>query len=110
MLNKTSQPLNHFSTSFLDEDPEQGICTRNRLAEVVIIVDGQQVSVHICIANSYITVGDMVGVHNQLVEIFKLPRLMTVQREPSEFRPKLQCKRRGGVGGGINKYQRNIQK
>lgn len=102
MFNKTRQPLNHFSTSFLDEDPEQGVCTGNRLAEVVVIVDGQQVSVHICVANSYITVGDMVGVYNQLVEIFKLPRLMTVQREPSEFRPKLQCKRQGlGRGGAL---------
>jgi hypothetical protein len=31
----------------------------------------------------------VVGVHDQLVEIFKLPRLVTVQGKPSEFSPKL---------------------
>lgn len=66
------------STSFLDEDPEQGICARDRLAEVVIVVDGQQVAMHVCVADGYLGVGDVVGVHNQLVEILKLPRLLAV--------------------------------
>lgn len=66
------------STSFLDEDPEQGICARDRLAEVVIVVDGQQVAVHVCVADGHFGVGDVVGVHNQLVEILKLPRLLAV--------------------------------
>lgn len=65
-------------TSFLDEDPEQGVCTRDRLAEVVIVVDGQQVAVHVCVADGHFGVGDVVGVHNQLVEVLKLPRLLAV--------------------------------
>lgn len=79
-------------TSFLDEDPEQRVCTRDRLAEVVIIVDGQQVPVHVRVADGHVGVGDVVRVHDQLVEVFKLPRLVTVQGEPSELSPKLQCK------------------
>lgn len=49
---------------------------------------------YISVADGHFGVGDVVGVHNQLVEIFKLPRLMTVQGEPSEFGPKLQGKKR----------------
>lgn len=65
-------------TSFLDEDPEQGVGARDRLAEVVIVVDGQQVAVHICIANGHVCVGDVVRVNHQVVEVFKLPWLLTV--------------------------------
>lgn len=48
---------------------------------------------HIRVANGHFGVGDVVCVHDQLVEVFKLPRLLTVQREPSELSPKLQHKR-----------------
>lgn len=50
---------------------------------------------YISIANGHFGVGDVVGVYHQLVEIFKLPRLVAVQGEPSELGPKLQGKRRG---------------
>lgn len=82
-------------TSFLDEDSKQGVCTWDRLAEVVVIVDGQQVPVHIGVADGHLGVRDVVGVHHQLVEIFKLPRLVAVQGEPSELGAKLQGKRWG---------------
>lgn len=75
--------------SFLDEDPKQGVCAGDGLAEVVIIVDGQQVAVHIGVADGHLGVGDVVGVQHQLVEVFKLPRLLTVQGEPSELSSKL---------------------
>lgn len=50
---------------------------------------------YVSIADGHLGVRDVVGVHDQLVEVFKLPRLMTVQGEPSEFGPKLQGKRGG---------------
>lgn len=50
---------------------------------------------HICIADGHICVGDVVRVHDQLVEVFKLPRLVPVQGEPSELSPKLKHKRQG---------------
>lgn len=65
-------------TSFLDEDPEQRVCTRDGLAEVVIVVDGQQVTMHVRVPDGHLGVGDVVGVYDQLVEVFKLPRLLSV--------------------------------
>lgn len=48
---------------------------------------------HIGVADGHLGVRDVVGVHHQLVEIFKLPRLVAVQGEPSELGAKLQGKR-----------------
>ena len=87
------QQLSLLGTSFLDEDPEQGVCAGDRLAEVVIVVDGQQVAVHVRVADGHLGVGDVMGVHNQLVEVFELSRLLTVQGEPSELSSKLQRNR-----------------
>lgn len=50
---------------------------------------------HVSIADGHVRVRDVVCVHDQLVEIFKLPGLMAVQGEPPEFGPKLQGKRGG---------------
>lgn len=61
---------------------------------------------YISIANGHFGVGDVVGVHHQLVEIFKLPRLVAVQGEPSELGPKLQGKRRGEINSGEEMVRR----
>lgn len=50
---------------------------------------------HIGVADGHLGVGDVVGVQHQLVEVFKLPRLLTVQGEPSELSSKLQGNRQG---------------
>lgn len=44
---------------------------------------------HVRIAYGHLSVGDVVGVHDELVEVFKPPRLLAVQREPSELSSKL---------------------
>ena len=44
---------------------------------------------HVRIANGHLGVGDVVGVHDELVEVFEPPRLLAVQREPSELGSKL---------------------
>lgn len=49
---------------------------------------------HIGIADGHVGVRDVMGVHHQLVEILKLPRLVAVQGEPPELSAKLQGKRR----------------
>lgn len=48
---------------------------------------------YVGIADGHLGVSDVVGVHHQLVEIFKLPRLVAVQGEPSELGAKLRGKR-----------------
>ena len=93
MSAKQEHGLSLLSTSFLDENPEQGVCAGDGLAEVVIVVDGQQVAMHVCIANGHLGVGDVVGVHDELVEVFEPPRLLAVQREPSELGSNLGGKR-----------------
>lgn len=62
----------------LDKDPEQRVCRGHSLAEVVIVVDGQQVSMNVSISNHHLHVGDTVEVHDQLKELLKFARLHSV--------------------------------
>lgn len=55
----------------------KGVCAGDG-AEVVIVVDGQQVAMHVRIANGHLGVGDVVGVHGELVKVFEPPRLLAV--------------------------------
>lgn len=56
------------------------------LAEVVVVVDGQKVSVDVRVADHHLHVGDAVEVQDQLKELLKLARLHSVHRKPAELR------------------------
>lgn len=83
-------------TLSLDEDAEQRMGRRHGFAEVVVVVDGQQVTVDVGVADHHLHVGDAVDVQNELVELLKLPRLGAVHREPAEFCPVLRRQEWGG--------------
>lgn len=48
------------------------------LAEVVIIVDGQQVSVNVRVADHHLHIGDAMEVHDQLKELLEFARFRSV--------------------------------
>lgn len=50
---------------------------------------------HVGVADGHLCVGDVMSVHDQLIEVLKPPRLLTVQGEPPELSPKLLHKREG---------------
>lgn len=56
---------------------------------VVIVVDGQQVAVHIGIAHQELHVRDAVDVLQEAVELIEAARLRPIQREPTELCTKL---------------------
>lgn len=56
---------------------------------VVIVVDGQQVTVHIGIAHQQLHVGDTMDMLQEAVELIEATWLRPVQGEPPELRPKL---------------------
>lgn len=58
---------------------------RHGLAEVVVVVDGQQVAVDVSVANHHLHVGDAVNVQYELVELLELAGLDAVHREPAEL-------------------------
>lgn len=68
---------------------------------------------HVRVADGHLGVGDVMGVHNQLVEVFELSRLLSVQGEPSELGSKLQRNRqrvRGQQGKGSSAVARSPDK
>lgn len=83
------------STLSLDEDPEQRVGRRHRFAEVVVVVDGQQVAVDVGVADHHLHVGDAVDVQDELVELLELSGLGAVHGEPSELCPVLWRQERG---------------
>lgn len=74
----------------LDEDPEQRVGRRHRFAEVVVVVDGQQVAVDVGVPDHHLHVGDAVDVQDELVKLLELPRLGAVHGEPAELCPVLR--------------------
>ena len=69
---------------------------------VVVVVDGQQVSVHVCVANQQLCVGDTMDMLQQAVELIEPARLRPVQGEPAELGSELgTCKRGRGQGSGV---------
>lgn len=79
-------------TLSLDKDPEQRVRGGHGLAEVVIVVDGQQVSMNVCVADHHLHVSDAVEVQDQLEELLEFARLRSVHREPAELRTILRGK------------------
>lgn len=66
---------------------------RHGLAEVVVVVDGQQVAVHVGVADHHLHVGDAVDVQYELVELLELAGLDAVDREAAKLGAILQSKR-----------------
>lgn len=77
-------------TLSLDEDPQQRVSRRHGLAEVVVVVDGQQVAVHVGVADHHLHVGDAVDVQYELVELLELAGLDAVHREAAKLGAILQ--------------------
>ena len=90
-------------TLSLYEDAEQGVCGGHGLAEVVVVVDRQQVAVDVGVANHHLHVGDAVDVHDELEELLKLARFEAVHGKAPELSPILQEGGGGDVGGSKKK-------
>lgn len=56
---------------------------------IVIVVDGKEVSVHICVAHQQVHVRNAVDMLQESIELIKLARLGTVQRKAPELCSKL---------------------
>lgn len=78
----------------LDEDPQQRVSRRHGLAEVVVVVDWQQVAVHVGVADHHLHVGDAVDVQYELVELFELAGLDAVHREAAKLGAILRRRRK----------------
>lgn len=52
---------------------------------VIIVVDGQQVAVHVGVAHQQLHVGDAVHVLQEAVELIEAARLRPIQREPTKL-------------------------
>lgn len=81
-------------TLSLYEDPEQWVCRGHRLAEVVIVVDRQQVAVDVGVANHHLHVCNAMDVKDEFVKLFEFARLDPVHRESAELCPILGKKRK----------------
>lgn len=68
---------------------------RYGLAEVVVVVDGQQVAVDVGVADHHLHVGDAVDVQDELVKLLELSGLGAVHGEPSELCPVLWRREHG---------------
>lgn len=56
---------------------------------IIIVVDGKEVSVHICVAHQQVHVGNAVDMLQESIELIELARLGTVQRKAPELCSKL---------------------
>lgn len=74
-------------TLSLYEDPKQWVSCRHRLAEVVVVVDRQEVAVDVSVADHHLHVGDAVNVQNELVKLLELSGFDPVHGEPAKFGP-----------------------
>lgn len=84
----------------LHNDPEQWPCTLQGLAEVVIVGEGQQVTIpRVGVGQHEGSVGQSVQVLNQLPEVLKPLILFSVHAEPPELCIKLTREREGGREG-----------
>ena len=83
---------NRSLTVSLYEEPKQRVCSGHGLAEVVVVVDGEQVAVDVRVANHHLHVYP-VNVQDELVELLKLPGLEAVHGKPPELGPILERRR-----------------
>lgn len=73
----------------LQEEPEEGVGSGDGFLVVVIIVDGQQVTVHVSVAHQQLHVGDVMDVLKKAVELIEATGFGPIQREATELCPKL---------------------
>lgn len=77
----------------LYENPEQRVSSRHRLAEVVVVVDRQQVAVDVGVTDHHLHISDAVDMQNEFVELFELAGLDPVHGEPAKLGPILNRER-----------------
>lgn len=73
----------------LQKQPEEGAGSGDGFLVVVIIVDGQQVTVHISVAHQQLHVGDVVDMLEKAVELIEATWFGPIQREATKLCPKL---------------------
>lgn len=77
-------------TLSLYEDPKQWVRCGHCLAEVVVIVNWQQVTVDVSIADHHLHICNAMDMKDEFVELFKFAGLDSVHWEPTELCPILK--------------------
>lgn len=73
----------------LQKQPEEGAGSGDGLLVVVIIVDGQQVTVHISVAHQQLHIRDVMDMLKQAVELIEATWFGPIEREATKLCPKL---------------------
>lgn len=73
----------------LQKEPEEGAGGGDGFLVVVIIVDGQQVPVHISVAHQQLHVGDVMDMLKKAVELIEAAWFGPIEREATKLCPKL---------------------
>lgn len=81
-------------TLFLDDDPEEGVGGGQGLVVVVVIVDGQQVAVHVRVAQQHVHAGDLVHALQQAIEVLERAHTGALDGETAKLSIKLQRRRK----------------
>lgn len=87
----------------LQKQPEEGAGSGDGFLVVVIIVDGQQVAVHVSVAHQQLHVGDVMDMLKKAIELVEATRFGPIEREATELCPKL-----GQTHTKRKKQERNI--
>lgn len=78
------------------------------LGKVLIVVNWQEVSMGVSVANHHLYIRQVVNMQNELVELLKFSRFEPVYREPSELCPILALHFHG-VAIGVSQRLRSIK-
>lgn len=90
MLTGTMRTMVALRLTFpLQKQPEQGAGRGDGLLVVVIVVDGQQVTVHVGVAHQQLHIRDVMDVLKKAVKLIEAPRFGPVEREATKLCPKL---------------------
>lgn len=73
----------------LQKQPQEGAGSGDGFLVVIIIVDRQQVTVHISIAHQQLHVGDVVDMLKKAIELIEATWFGPIQREATKLCPKL---------------------
>lgn len=73
----------------LQKQPEEGAGSGDGFLVVVIIVDGQQVTVHISIAHQQLHIGDVMDMLQKAIELIEATWFGPIEREATKLCPKL---------------------
>lgn len=75
------------------DNPQQWIGRGHSFVEVLVVVDGQEVPVDVCVAQQHIHPTDVVDVLEEAVELLEVSRSTPLQTKPAIFCVKLPRKR-----------------